>query len=318
MDYGARRPPPGRPIRLAPDVASYRVQLASVLFEGLRYAEVVAATDEALALDPASAGALNLRGLALIHLGRRAAAAAVLEGARVQAPNDDAAHANVGWVLLHRGRTREAAAAFREALRLNPHSEWARRGLRETVKAWNVLYRLLLPYLLWMDRLSTVQRYAVIGGLSLGGLLLPPLLVVALPLLIVTWVGKPLFNLVLALTPDGRRIGSGTDRFLGVLVGGIVFGGAAAFVVAGVGGPWTLAPIGAFLLSLVVPIGKTLGGPLGQGCWAAASTVLLAAVGLAAVGALLLGALALAKVLGGVYLFGFCLFTVAFDNPPGA
>ena len=161
--------------------------------------EALDAAEAALAVDPEHTGAANLRALALVQLGRRDEAAATVQGVLSRSPDDAVSHANQGWTLLHQNRHREAMESFREALRLDPGNDWARSGIVEAMKARNVVYRQLLRYFLWMERLSQGQRWAVLVGGYLLARFVPALLVVYLPLVLLTWAGDAFFNLVLFL-----------------------------------------------------------------------------------------------------------------------
>ena len=296
-------------LRLDPDDVAARVKLAAALLDQGKPEEALAATDEALALDPEHAGAANVRAVALVRLGRRDEAAATVEGALARDPDNAVSHANRGWTLLHQGREREAMGAFREALRLDPDNDWARSGIVEAMKARNAVYRLLLKYYLWMGRLSTLQRWGVIVGGYLVAQLVPPLLLVYLPAVFLTWVGDSFFNLVLFLDPFGRLVLSRDERVGAALVGACVFGGLALGAVAVALGSVPLGLGAGVAFSLAVPVGGTASRPPGRRRRALLYTAALAAVGLGAAGAFAVGDTDLGEGLGGLYVLGFVAFT---------
>ena len=172
-----------------------------------------------LALDAEHAGCANLRAHALTKLRRHDEAAQAIETTLRGDPENPTSHANLGWQKLHASQPREALDHFREALRLEPGHDWARAGLVEALKARNPVYRLLLGYFLWMSTLSAGVR----NGLIIGGWLgyravdgvaeanpaaapwLRPLLWVYIAFVLLTWLGVPLFNLMLRLSPHGRH-----------------------------------------------------------------------------------------------------------------
>ena len=163
--------------------------------------------------------------MALVRMGRKVEAEAPLAAALARAPENALTHANYGWALLHRDKIKEAFAAFREALRLDPTSSWAREGIVEALKARNFIYRLLLRYFLWMSRLTEDEQWGVIGifhgirvALRVVARAFPPLWIVVLPLLLLyqafallTWVAKPLFALLLRFDRFGRLALSNED-----------------------------------------------------------------------------------------------------------
>jgi hypothetical protein len=150
---------------------------------------------------------------------------------------------------------------FREALRLDPQSGWAKAGILEAIKARNVVYRWMLAYFLWMGRLSTGAQWAVIIGAYFAqrfvraalraqpelGPVLWPLLVLYFAFVLMTWLAYPLFNLMLRLHPLGKHALSPEQR-LGANVVGTCLGLA---VVLGIVGaitwwPWALIAAGTF------------------------------------------------------------------------
>jgi tetratricopeptide (TPR) repeat protein len=207
-----------RAVALDPESARYFALRASIRAGGHQWQ---AALDDALAglsVDPDDIGCANMRALCLVKLGRRGEAGTTLESALALDPENDVTHANRGWALLHEGRHREALEHFREALRLNPDQAWARDGIVEALKARNVLYRVLLRYFLWMSRLSfRAQRLVIVGavvGVNIARAIgdsspavapyVQPLFYAYLAFAYVTWVAKPLSNLLLRMDKFGR------------------------------------------------------------------------------------------------------------------
>jgi tetratricopeptide (TPR) repeat protein len=247
-EYAAREA-----VSSAPDEAFAHYAVAAVLRERRRYTEAAAAIEQAVALDPYSAdhfallaqircdqhewsaalsaadqglevnpehaACVNLRAIALVHLGRRAEAASAIGGQLERSPDDAVTHANQGWTYLHQNDPKRALEHFREALRLDPGNNWARSGIVEAMKARNPVYRVMLAYFLWMSRLSgRTQSAIVLGGWfglqvlrgsaranpALGPYVLP--IVVLYGLFVwMTWLANPLFNLMLRLSKYGRH-----------------------------------------------------------------------------------------------------------------
>lgn len=93
-----------------------------------RWADAVSAADKALSLDPESEAARGLRAVALAMSGRGAGWQEAADGTLAVAPDSALAHAFSGHAHLVRGGEREATEHFREALRLDPESEFAQAG----------------------------------------------------------------------------------------------------------------------------------------------------------------------------------------------
>ncbi len=226
--------------------AGYHGLLATIRLQQRLWLAALAAADAGLQIDPENQFCLNARAQALVKLGRSDEASLTIDGALRKDPENAVTHANQGWALLHAGKHREAIVHFREALRLKPEMEWAKAGLVESLKARNIIYRLMLKYFLFMSRLRGRAQWAIIVGGYVGYQILvavkdahPELRVLLLPLIIayavfaiMTWIARPLFDLMLRLHPYGRYALS-RDQTMGAnLVGGTI---AVALAIATAG-----------------------------------------------------------------------------------
>jgi tetratricopeptide (TPR) repeat protein len=234
----------GEAIRLDPYDADHFGMLAAVLAQQSRWREALTAAEQGLSIDAEHTQSGNIRSLALTKLGRRdEARAAAAEGLR-RNPENALGHANLGWTRLHEGRHKEALEHFREALRIDPTSDWARAGMVESLKARYFVYRWLLRYFLWMSSLSGRAKWAVIIGLyvlyrAAGSIeeqrpdlavFTRPLTVGYLIFFLTTWLGSTLFNVMLRLNRYGRYALSadqvcGSNRVLALLAGCLLFVG---------------------------------------------------------------------------------------------
>jgi len=193
--------------------------LAHVRCEQHEWSAALEAADQGLTIDPEHTGCVNLRAVALTHLGRRADAASVVAGALERDPDDALTHANQGWTYLHNNDPKRAMDHFREALRLDPTNEWARAGIVEAMKARNPIYRFMLAYFLWMSRLSGRAQSAIVLGGWFGqsalrsaartnpeiGPFVWPIIILYAIFVWMTWLSVPLFNLLLRLSRYGRH-----------------------------------------------------------------------------------------------------------------
>jgi tetratricopeptide (TPR) repeat protein len=198
--------------------ANFFSLLGAIRMEQRSWPSALEAANKALELDPQHPQATNIRAMALVQLGRRQEAAATLGDALARDPDNAVTHANQGWALLHRGEHRKAMEHFREALRLDPNSQWARSGIVEALKARNIIYRWLLMYFLWMNRLRGRAQWMIILGAYFGyrfalatlrtnpqlGPVLWPLVIGYAVFAVMTWFAVPLMNLLLRLHPFGR------------------------------------------------------------------------------------------------------------------
>ena len=133
-----------------------------------RWEEAEAAARKALALNPDHQGAQNALAIYLRMQGRVEESVRGVDQRLERDPEDPVAHANSGWAALQGGDREKAEGHFREALRLDPDSEYARLGLREAYKARSPLYRAYLRWIFFMQRFSQGQRWLIIIGIYLG------------------------------------------------------------------------------------------------------------------------------------------------------
>lgn len=200
--------------------------------------------NKAVELDPESVDIINFRAQVLVKLNRKAEAAETLDYALSKAPESTYSHANKGWVSIEQGQYKAAVSHFKEALRLDASNEYARNGLKEAIKAKNMLYRMILKYFLWMGKLAEKNQWAFIIGIyilyrivlhfaetnpSLAPFLYP---VVGLYIFFAfsTWIAKPISNLFLRLHPLGKWA-LNDDEKLGSNIAGLLGAGAIACIV---------------------------------------------------------------------------------------
>lgn len=205
-------------IQLDPEEADYHALSSNLHFAASRWTEALAAAQQGLSIDPEHEGCTNLRAMSLVKLGRRAEAGQTIDAALARNPDNATTHANMGWTLLEQGQPRQALEHFREALRLEPDSEWARHGIVEALKARNIIYRGMLAWFLWMAKLSPRTQWAVVIGGYFGIRLLnqaaaanpalapwlTPVFIAYFVFALMTWIAGPLFNLLLRLDRFGR------------------------------------------------------------------------------------------------------------------
>ena len=273
-------------IRLDPDDADLHVLLAFTFVGRERWAEALAAADKALELEPESETALGLRAVALgmsRGMGWQDAAGETL----ALAPSSSLAHAFAGQAHLMRGGEREAAERFREALRLDPESEFAQAGLAEAMKASHPLFKPLFRFFMWQERLSTGWKVALVVGPLLALRALRPaadnplvltLIIVWVAFVALTWLGVPVANVVLRFSPVGRAVlPSEQKRSSAVFV---AFLGAALLALVltfAVSTGFLGAAIAIGFLAFAVGNAHTLGRKLRRIVYAAAITGALAA-----------------------------------------
>jgi tetratricopeptide (TPR) repeat protein len=328
-------------LRLNPEFAPYYATLSQIYVRKKDWKKALAAAEEGLRVDAEHVHCINLRALALVNMGQEDEADQTIEAALARDPENATTHANLGWALLHRGDHQQALTHFREALRLNPMSDWARQGIVEALKARNVVYRLMLRYFLWMSRLTTAEQWGAVAAVSGARRALhviarqaPILYVIVLPLSLVyfffavlTWTARPLFALLLRFDRFGRLAlpreeivaSNWVGACLSVSLGNLILGPALGLVLGLTAGFERAAfPLLAFLvlalaaLAMIVPIAGVFRCAAGGGrVVLAVYTVLLGLTGLAASALPLFGAwgAAAAVVPATLFLVGWTSYT---------
>lgn len=282
-------------LRLEPENVDGWAELAQIDLERRDWPAALDAAERGLAIDAENAACNNLRALALVKLGRRDEAGATIAEALARDPHDPVTHANQGWTLLHAGQPRQAMEHFRESLRLDPTSDWAKAGIVEAMQAKNPLYRWLLAYFLWASRLDQRVLFGLIVGAWFGMQILssigekhPALQPYILPVLIAylvfclsTWIGAPLANLLLRLDRFGRHalsreqvassnlVGLSLVTAIGFLIAGLITRGDAGFM---------LLLDALWIGLLTIPVSMIYNCPAGWPRWTAAAIVLVLAL----------------------------------------
>jgi Flp pilus assembly protein TadD len=314
-------------LRLRPDYPPYHALLSTIHFSRKHWQKALRAAKEGLRYDPEDAQCLHCRGMALNKLGERAEATDSLKDALASDPESAVAHATLGWVQLHQGKPESALECFREALRLNPLSDYARQGIVEALKARNPIYRFMLRYFLWMGSLTTGEQWgfvALVSGVRSGlrtvARAFPPLYIIVLPVqllyfgfVLLTWIARPLFALVLRFDPLGRLAlpkeeivaSNWVGACLALALLGAVGGGITGVLWQDVS-PWVVVP---FSLLMILPLAGVFRTPKGWGrVLLALCTALLTGIGLSAFASALFDVWVLTAVFGGVFLVGWFFY----------
>lgn len=195
-------------IRLNPHSATYFGMAAEIYLMRDDWKKALELAELGLEVSPTNVDCLNCRAIAFSKLGKNREAEQCVDLALAKDPENDVSHANKASILFRQGKPKESAEHYREALRLNPNSKWARDGILEALKARNPLY---YPFAFITLKLSDMDRRAsLIFALVL--LFIPPLRSLMFLFLITSLAARKFFNLLLLLDPFGKRILSEDER----------------------------------------------------------------------------------------------------------
>lgn len=321
----------GRALALDPENADFHSLRALILVDERRAKEALAASEEALRIDPDSDYALTARAAALLSRNEwKTAEAAARRALEINPDNGTAAqqlahalrlqnrlqesagqtaymlaqdpespdnHSTAGWLALQSGDRRKAEEHFLEALRLDPSSEAAKAGLKESFKARSPVYRAYLGYCFFMQRFTASMQWLIIIGVLFGVRLATQLLgpwampVIVLYFLFVLWVhvAMAVGNFQLLFDRFARHALDRAEKWEAALVGGGVLLGLPLFVagfllsnpivlVAGVTLIGASFPL-AYTFTNSVPTGRILFGAVAALVYLAGITTIIRLVG---------------------------------------
>ncbi|WP_433685994.1 hypothetical protein [Nocardia sp. CA-119907] len=207
----------------------------------------VQAARQGLTYDPHDSELVGIMTMALSEIAEAPGAMANAAEAVRLGPKEPLAHLAYGFAALAIGDTGNAASAFREALRLDPSMDLARRQLIEALKQRNPVYRKLFRVLKGMDQpwLPLAVLIPFCGILSV--------------VYWVLWTADALLTWRLSRDRCHRRLLRGDERraaqlsVLSLAGGAVMLAGGMIFSHPGTG----IAATGLAMLALVTPIEET-------------------------------------------------------------
>lgn len=318
-----------RAVELSPWSAEFFGLWGLVLLEEKKFELALQKANEGLAVDAENITCLNVRSTALNKLRRVDDAMETMQDALEKDPENAWTHTTVGWNLLEKGRHKDAARHFREALRLQPNLDNAREGLKQALKSKIPPYKWLLQYSFWINNKGKNARWAIPIGIYVGVQLLSQLslkgggnmvmigyFVAALYLLFVitSWVINPLANFFLLFYKDGKYALSQREKVNAVaLIVALTAG--LALMVTGFFLPepsFDVVKAGLVAMSMGLPLGH-MNFPLQwkEKNWVQWYSIVLIVLGLATIGISLAATPQLAETWQNAYLVAFILYTWA-------
>ena len=260
-------------IELNPHVADYFGLSALICIEEVELKTALKKANEGLEIDPENITCLNARATALNKLKQTDAAIETMRTALEQNPENEFTHTTVGWNLLEKGKHKEAAHHFKEALRLHPNLETAQSGLKQALKSRIPPYRWLLQYSFWISNkgknLQWILPFALFALVRIiiavlgkeSGLSFVVLLVMAVYLLFVvsSWVINPVANFTLLFNKDGKYALTNSEKWSAItsvlaLVLGILILTISLIIAPSAGISFTSFIPGLILFSLALPL----------------------------------------------------------------
>ncbi|WP_309397863.1 tetratricopeptide repeat protein [Cerasicoccus maritimus] len=218
-------------LRMSPDNAAVYGVLAWTYGADGDWLKALQFANDGLKVDPEDSNCINARARALLFLNKNSEAFETIEHALANDPEDVYTHTNAGWAKLQAGDRESALNHFTEALRREPNYSYARDGLIAAMKAKSSIYGALLAYSFFMTGLRPISRVGVLIGAYLvyqvswrtlvaRGHLMEAGIIISLwmCLVLLTWAGDAIFNLLLMLSRRGRRILTTSQKWISAAV----------------------------------------------------------------------------------------------------
>ena len=220
-------------ISLDPHEPFFYAAKGQQLMQRERYVDAEFVVREGLEINPDHEGCLQVLALSLNLQGKRDVATNTVGELLEANPESADAHANAGYLALHKNDIDSARTHFVEALRLDPDNQWAQGGLAEVIKATNPLYRQFLRFSVWIADIGSQYRWGLIIGLLVVIRLFPFLVPFYIVILLWTWFTSPISNAYLLFHPQGKYLVSKEDKpyVLGIFICLIL---AVALAISGV------------------------------------------------------------------------------------
>jgi len=201
-------------IRIDPEEEVFYSLKAGAFLDLKKWANAKEFAEKALELNPDSIDARNRLASAEHYLGRTNEARVQLEHTLEKDPENEHTHTNLGFQFLQNGDVKKAKEHFGKSLELNPTNEFTKHGMIEAIKASNFVYRKLIQFYFWNEKVGPKYSWGLIIGLIIVINILPFLIPFYLLLLAWTWVTPPLADMIIyfnkyskyLLDEDGRLI----------------------------------------------------------------------------------------------------------------
>lgn len=189
-------------VRMDPFSDYYYGLLSDIYYFSDDLDKALEAAETGLSYNPEEIDCVNSRARALVRLGRAEEAEDSLIDALKRDPTNSFTHTNLAWVMLRRGSIAESMEHFKEGLRLDPNSEWAREGVVESLKSRNPFYFWILKMTMWFSELDPKIRILLIFLF----IFIPPIRGLLLITLLLLWFSDQLFNTILRFDSYGKIV----------------------------------------------------------------------------------------------------------------
>ena len=201
-------------INFYPESAIYYGAKAEILLMKKQFKEAEKYAVKGLELDPEDLLSNNILSMVQTKLGQPERAYERLESMLTDDPENSLTQANAGYHFLQQGDIKKAKEHFAIALRDDPNFEFARAGMLEAIKASNWLYRKLLMFSFWMEKLGSKNKWLFLIGLIVVVKIIPVLLPFYMVFVFWTWFTGPISDVMLYFDQYGKYLMTKQTRVL--------------------------------------------------------------------------------------------------------
>jgi tetratricopeptide (TPR) repeat protein len=131
-------------IRIDPENANYHSEAAMNYLASGKGKEALKSSEIALGLDPDEAGIWSNHAKVLYYTDKSNEALVAIDKALELDPEDADVHMTKGMILADQKDFAKSIEYYREALRIDPQSDWARKGYLDALRARNPAYKVLV------------------------------------------------------------------------------------------------------------------------------------------------------------------------------
>lgn len=217
-DFAAAMTSINTALDLEPSDPYFCGQKAMLLYQKEKRDEAIEWAKKGLETDPENDFCANVLSMVLGVKGDTLGAEAVLGDRLARNPEDAFSHANMGYNFIRKGNMKQAKVHFKEALLIDPEFQYAKDGMIEAIKGSNILYRTIVNYGVWMEKLTSKNQWFVIIGLLLVVNFLPVLIAPYLLFIAYIYLAPPIAHAILYYDTYGRYLMDDKSRNISIVL----------------------------------------------------------------------------------------------------
>ncbi|MBK0402611.1 tetratricopeptide repeat protein [Adhaeribacter sp. BT258] len=241
-------------ITLNPEFGFGYSLLGRILFNKNRLNEALEVVNTGLCYDPEDVECLNLQARIFVRLGKPEAATENFRTSLKQDPENFYTHTNKGIALGETGDYKNAILYFKEAVRLNPDYELAKRYLLASHKMQYDFYRFVMQVSANLLKAKVSEKWLLLLGVWLIFKVSPLFLPFFLILLHLSLFTDVLFNFIVSFHAEAGKLLQKNEKAQPGMLGGLFFLAACFYGAGAFAEIPVLLSLGHIMLGLSVPL----------------------------------------------------------------